>query len=114
MAHRTHYTRSSRGNGDPVACGSTVRGKCGVIEFGLFAAMGPEHPQQNGWQERAHLGIKTDATRSVTKLLFKHQGRFERFIDCHYSARPDQALGVTYPTERYQLSPRPKAKQALR
>jgi putative transposase len=67
----------------------------------------PGHPQQNGRHERMHLTLKKEATKPAAKNFLQQQARFDAFIDCYNRERPHQALGMKYPAELYEPSPRP-------
>jgi putative transposase len=67
----------------------------------------PGHPEQNGRHERMHLTLKKEATKPAARNFLQQQARFDDFIDCFNRERPHQALGMKYPAELYQPSPRP-------
>jgi putative transposase len=67
----------------------------------------PGHPQQNGRHERMHLTLKKEATKPAAKNFLQQQARFDAFIDCYNHERPHQAIGMKYPAELYEPSPRP-------
>jgi putative transposase len=67
----------------------------------------PGHPQQNGRHERMHLTLKKEATKPAAKNFLQQQARFDAFIDCYNRERPHQAIGMKYPAELYEPSPRP-------
>ena len=67
----------------------------------------PGHPEQNGRHERMHLTLKKEATKPAAQNFLQQQARFDEFIDCFNQERPHQALGMKYPAELYQPSPRP-------
>ena len=67
----------------------------------------PGHPQQNGRHERMHLTLKKEATKPAAKNFLQQQARFDAFIDCYNHERPHQAIGMRYPAELYEPSPRP-------
>jgi putative transposase len=67
----------------------------------------PGHPEQNGRHERMHLTLKKEATKPAAQNFLQQQARFDDFIDCFNQERPHQALGMKYPAELYQPSPRP-------
>jgi len=66
----------------------------------------PGHPEQNGRHERMHLTLKKEATKPAARNFLQQQARFDDFIDCFNQERPHQALGMKYPAELYQPSPR--------
>jgi putative transposase len=66
----------------------------------------PGHPQQNGRHERMHLTLKREATRPAAANLLQQQGKFDAFIETYNQERPHQALGMKYPAELYEPSPR--------
>ena len=67
----------------------------------------PGNPQQNGRHERMHLTLKKETTRPPARNFLQQQARFDDFIACFNHDRPHQALGMKYPAELYQRSPRP-------
>jgi putative transposase len=67
----------------------------------------PGNPQQNGRHERMHLTLKKETTRPAARNFLQQQARFDEFIACFNHERPHQALGMKYPAELYQPSPRP-------
>jgi putative transposase len=67
----------------------------------------PGNPQQNGRHERMHLTLKNETTRPAASNFLQQQARFDDFIACFNHERPHQALGMKYPAELYQRSPRP-------
>ena len=67
----------------------------------------PAHPQQNGRHERMHLTLKKEATKPPGKNFLQQQARFDRFIRIYNEERPHQAIGMHYPCELYEPSPRP-------
>ena len=69
----------------------------------------PGNPQQNGRHERMHLTLKKETTRPAARNFLQQQARFDDFIACFNHERPHQALGMKYPGELYQPSPRPYA-----
>jgi putative transposase len=69
----------------------------------------PGNPQQNGRHERMHLTLKKETTRPAARNFLQQQARFDDFIACFNHERPHQGLGMKYPGEIYQRSPRPYA-----
>ena len=69
----------------------------------------PGNPQQNGRHERMHLTLKKETTRPAARNFLQQQARIDDFIACFNHERPHQALGMNYPGELYQPSPRPYA-----
>jgi putative transposase len=67
----------------------------------------PGNPQQNGRHERMHLTLKKETTRPAARNFLQQQARFDEFIACFNHDRPHQGLGMKYPGELYQRSPRP-------
>ena len=67
----------------------------------------PGHPEQNGRHERMHLTLKKEATKPAAQNFLQQQAKFDDFIDCYNRERPHQALGMKYPAELYEPSPRP-------
>ena len=67
----------------------------------------PAHPQQNGRHERMHLTLKKEATKPPGKNFLQQQARFDQFIRIFNEERPHQAIGMHYPCELYEPSPRP-------
>jgi putative transposase len=67
----------------------------------------PGQPQQNGRHERMHLTLKKEATKPPGRNFLQQQARFDRFVHDYNQERPHQALGMRYPAELYQPSPRP-------
>jgi putative transposase len=67
----------------------------------------PGNPQQNGRHERMHLTLKKETTRPAARNFLQQQARFDDFIACFNHDRPHQGLGMKYPGELYQRSPRP-------
>jgi putative transposase len=53
-----------------------------------------------------HLTLKLETTKPAAANFLQQQARFDDFIDCFNNERPHQALGMDYPAERYQPSPR--------
>jgi putative transposase len=53
-----------------------------------------------------HLTLKKEATKPAAKNFLQQQAKFNQFIDCYNQERPHQALGMKYPAEIYQCSPR--------
>jgi putative transposase len=72
-----------------------------------YRAHSPGKPQQNGRHERMHLTLKKEATKPPGKNFLQQQGKFDQFTECFNNERPHQAIGMKYPTELYQRSPRP-------
>jgi putative transposase len=66
----------------------------------------PGHPEQNGRHERIHLTLKKEATKPAAQNFLQQQAKFDDFIACYNHERPHQALGMKYPAELYQPSPR--------
>jgi putative transposase len=66
----------------------------------------PEQPQQNWRHERMHLTLKKEATKPPGKNFLQQQAKFDHFIQEYNQERPHQALGMRYPAELYQPSPR--------
>lgn len=67
----------------------------------------PGNPQQNGRHERMHLTLKKETTRPAARNFLQQQARFDNFIAGFNHDRPHQALGMKYPGELYEPSPRP-------
>jgi putative transposase len=67
----------------------------------------PGHPQQNGRQERMHLTLKKESTKSAAANFLQQQARFDKFIEVFNNERPHEALDMKCPAEVYQPSPRP-------
>src|SRR5712671_5558038 len=67
----------------------------------------PAHPQQNGRHERMHLTLKKEATKPAARNFLQQQARFDKFIRIYNEERPHQAIGMHYPCELYEPSPRP-------
>jgi transposase InsO family protein len=67
----------------------------------------PGHPQQNGRHERMHRTLKAEATRPAASNFLQQQAKFDTFINEFNNERPHEALGMRYPAEVYQPSPRP-------
>ncbi len=66
----------------------------------------PGNPQQNGRHERMHLTLKKETTKPAANNFLQQQEKFDRFIECYNQERPHQAIGMKYPAELYQPSPR--------
>jgi putative transposase len=99
-------------NGCPFASASAFFGLSRLSVWWLRLGIGierikPGNPQQNGRHERMHLTLKKEATRPAAKNFLQQQAKFDRFIQCYNHERPHQALGMQYPGELYQSSPRP-------
>ena len=67
----------------------------------------PAHPEQNGRHERMHLTLKKEATKPPGKNFLQQQATFDQFIRIYNEERPHQAIGMQYPCELYEPSPRP-------
>ena len=99
-------------NGTPFASNSAFFGLSKLSVWWLRLGVGierikPGNPQQNGRHERMHLTLKKEATRPAARNFLQQQATFDRFIACYNHERPHQALGMKYPAELYQPSPRP-------
>ena len=99
-------------NGIPFACANALFGLSRLsvwwLRLGIdIERIRPGHPQQNGRHERMHLTLKIEATKPAGANFLQQQARFDDFIDSYNNQRPHQALGMQYPAERYQPSPRP-------
>lgn len=99
-------------NGIPFSCANALFGLSRLsvwwLRLGIdIERIRPGHPQQNGRHERMHLTLKLEATKPAGNNFLQQQARFDDFIDSYNNERPHQALGMQYPTERYQRSPRP-------
>ena len=67
----------------------------------------PGHPEQNGRHERMHLTLKQEATQPAAANFLQQQARFDGFVDEYNQERPHQALGMKFPAELYNRSPKP-------
>jgi putative transposase len=99
-------------NGVPFASASAFFGLSKLSVWWLRLGIGierikPGHPQQNGRHERMHLTLKKEATRPAVRNFLQQQAKFDRFVHCYNHERPHQAIGMHYPAELYQASPRP-------
>jgi putative transposase len=99
-------------NGIPFSCSNALFGLSRLsvwwLRLGIdIERIRPGHPQQNGRHERMHLTLKIEATKPAADNFLQQQGRFDDFIDSYNNERPHQALGMQYPAERYERSPRP-------
>jgi putative transposase len=99
-------------NGTPFASGSAIFGLSKLSVWWLRLGIGleriqPGQPQQNGRHERMHLTLKKETTKPAANNLLQQQEKFDRFIECYNQQRPHQAIGMHYPGELYQPSPRP-------
>jgi len=99
-------------NGCPFASASAIFGLSKLSVWWLRLGIGierikPGNPQQNGRHERMHLTLKKEATRPAARNFLQQQAKFDRFVQCYNHERPHQALGMKYPGELYQPSPRP-------
>ena len=99
-------------NGTPFASGSAIFGLSKLSVWWLRLGIGleriqPGQPQQNGRHERMHLTLKKETTKPAANNFLQQQEKLDRFIDCYNQERPHQALGMHYPGELYQPSPRP-------
>ena len=98
-------------NGVPFASHSSFFGLSKLSVWWLRLGIGierikPGNPQQNGRHERMHLTLKKEATKPAAKNFLQQQAKFDRFIQEYNHDRPHQALGMQYPGEIYQPSPR--------
>jgi putative transposase len=99
-------------NGTPFASGSAIFGLSKLSVWWLRLGIGleriqPGQPQQNGRHERMHLTLKKETTKPAANNFLQQQEKFDRFIECYNQERPHQAIGMHYPGELYQPSPRP-------
>jgi putative transposase len=99
-------------NGVPFASRSALFGLSKLSVWWLRLGIGierikPGNPQQNGRHERMHLTLKKEATKPPGKNFLQQQGKFDDFIEYFNHQRPHQALGMKYPAEVHQPSPRP-------
>ncbi len=99
-------------NGTPFASGSAIFGLSKLSVWWLRLGIGleriqPGQPQQNGRHERMHLTLKKETTKPAANNFLQQQEKFDRFIECYNQQRPHQAIGMHYPGELYQPSPRP-------
>ena len=53
-----------------------------------------------------HLTLKQEAPRPAGDNLLQQQEKFDTFVDEFNNKRPHQALGMKFPAEVYQASPR--------
>src|ERR1700722_12892886 len=67
----------------------------------------PGPPQQNGRHERMHLTWKKEAPKPAAANFLQQQARFDKFMEVFNNERPHEALGMKYPADVYQASPRP-------
>lgn len=98
-------------NGIPFASGNSLYGltKLSVwwLRLGInLERIKPGHPEQNGRHERMHLTLKKSTTRPPGNNLLEQQEKFDFFIDQYNKERPHQGIGMKYPSELYQRSPR--------
>jgi putative transposase len=98
-------------NGTPFASGSAIFGLSKLSVWWLRLGIGieriqPGQPQQNGRHERMHLTLKKETTKPAANNFLQQQEKFDRFIECYNQERPHQAIGMHYPGELYQPSPR--------
>jgi putative transposase len=98
-------------NGTPFASASAIFGLSRLSVWWLRLGVGieriqPGQPQQNGRHERMHLTLKKETTKPAANNFLQQQEKFDRFIDCYNQERPHQAIGMKYPAELYQTSPR--------
>ena len=97
-------------NGPPFA--STAAG--GLSELSLrWIKLGirperiePGKPQQNGRHERMHRSLKQETAKPPAVDAAQQQVRFDRFRQVYNHERPHEALGLRYPAEFYEASPR--------
>jgi putative transposase len=99
-------------NGTPFASASAIFGLSRLSVWWLRLGIGieriqPGQPQQNGRHERMHLTLKKETTKPAANNFLQQQEKFDRFIECFNQQRPHQAIGMKYPAELYQASPRP-------
>jgi putative transposase len=99
-------------NGVPFASRSALFGLSKLSVWWLRLGIGierikPGNPQQNGRHERMHLTLKKEATKPPGKNFLQQQDKFDQFIEYYNRQRPHQALGMKYPAEIYEPSPRP-------
>lgn len=99
-------------NGTPFASASAIFGLSKLSVWWLRLGIGieriqPGQPQQNGRHERMHLTLKKETTKPAANNFLQQQEKFDRFIECYNQERPHQAIGMNYPAELYQPSPRP-------
>ncbi|MBO6756345.1 MAG: transposase [Roseibium sp.] len=57
----------------------------------------PGHPEQNARHERMHPTLTLETTKPAGSTFLQQQARFDDFNN----ERPDQALAMQYPAERY-------------
>jgi putative transposase len=98
-------------NGVPFASRSALFGLSKLSVWWLRLGIGierikPGNPQQNGRHERMHLTLKKEATKPPGKNFLQQQDKFDQFIEYYNRQRPHQALGMKYPAEIYEPSPR--------
>jgi putative transposase len=98
-------------NGSPFASASAIFGLSKLSVWWLRLGVGieriqPGKPQQNGRHERMHLTLKKETTKPAANNFLQQQEKFDRFIECFNQERPHQAIGMKYPAELYQRSPR--------
>ncbi len=78
------------------------------LRLGIFIErIKPGNPQQNGRHERMHLTLKKEATKPPGRNFLQQQEKFDKFIVEFNTQRPHQAIGMKYPCELYNPSPRP-------
>jgi putative transposase len=54
-----------------------------------------------------HLTLKKEATQPAAPNFLQQQEKFDTFLDEYNQERPHQALGMRFPAELYNRSPRP-------
>ena len=66
----------------------------------------PGHPEENGAHEQMHRELKRDTARPPAAHPLGQQRRSDRWRTYYNTARPHEALGGRYPSDRYRHSRR--------
>lgn len=79
-----------------------------LLRLGVCVLHGrPYHPQTQGKEERFHRTLRAEVLQGRTFLDLKEsQRRFDTWRSVYNFERPHEALGLSVPGSRYQMSPR--------